>query len=123
MQPGRRRFRLEVSLNTYTPRCRDVGSNLWLDGTGGWATHHTRVETDACVATGWKTHEVAFVDRKRIAIEGCVGIASTGADDHLEVSHSNGFPNSGLGVKPRVFHAHLEAGVDGLRHEPRPLRT
>jgi hypothetical protein len=90
-----------------------LGDLLWAGGLSTKLASRRFVDVlDQIGATGYRTYEVTFIDRKRNPIEGYLGIASTGSDPALDVTHYKGFQNSGLHVKRHVLDALLAAGVD-----------
>lgn len=94
---------------------RRLGDLLWAGGLSTKLASQRFVDVLVRIgATGYRTYEITFVDRTRRPIEGYVGIASTGTDPDLDVSHVGGSQNSGLQVTRRVLDALLAAGVDGF---------
>ncbi len=92
-----------------------LGDLLWATGLSTKLASRRFVDVlEQIGATGYRTYEVTFVDRKRNPIDGYIGVASTGSDPELDITHYMGFQNSGLYVKRHVLDALLAAGVDGF---------
>jgi hypothetical protein len=92
-----------------------LGDLLWAGGLSTKLVSRRLVDVLQQIgATGYRTYEVTFVDRKRNPIDGYIGVASTGSDEELDITHYKGFQNTGLYVKRHLLDALLSAGVDGF---------
>lgn len=90
-----------------------LGDMLWAGGLATKLVSRRFVKVlEQIGATGYRTYEVTFTDRTRNPIDGYIGIASTGSDPELDITHFAGFQNTGLFVKRHVLDALLAAGVD-----------
>jgi hypothetical protein len=91
------------------------GDLLWAGGLSTKLASRRFVEVlDRIGATGYRTFEITVIDRKRTSIDGYIGIASTGSDPELDITHYNGCQNTGLHVKRHVLDALITAGVDAF---------